>query len=89
MFRQIILLISIVVATNALSFSFTQGLRGDDDVRLLSGTFRGLAPSGSTTVVLSLRFIPNINNIMTYATYNILEVFIFNICFASYKNKIN
>lgn len=77
MYRQIILLISIIVAANALRFSYTQGIREAGEKALITTTAQSFAsgyPDVPASLSIGMRFHHNVYTQVTFVTYEITEV---------------
>lgn len=76
MYRQIVLLISIIVAINARSQSYTQGSResGEKILVINSSQMFSLDPENPAHLSIGLLYLHNLNTPVTFVVYESSEV---------------
>lgn len=79
MYRQIVLLITIIVAVNARGHSFTQGSRESGEKILIINSARmfSLDPETPTYLTIEMLYLHDLSTPVTFVTYESSEVMIF------------
>lgn len=81
MFRQLLLLISLIAAAKALQFNHTQGVRVDGDVFVVGGEGINISPypQGSEFLSVTIQFVSGVNQNVTFGSYYTAQVLTNNI----------
>lgn len=79
MFRQLLLLISLIAAAKALQFNHTQGVRVDGDVFVVGGEDISPYPQGSEFLSVTIQFVSGVNQNVTFGSYYTAQVLTNNI----------